>query len=302
MRYVAATFFALLMTTARLVPQPAAARATVLFHEDFEDAKLAGRGWYDNTVPLLSTSEAAGNGRSSIEFKFNAGGTKPTTGSPLRRKFKPTDSVYLSYYVKYSANWVGSQKPYHPHEFHFLTTVDGDWSQLSFAHLTLYVEQNGGTPLVAIQDGANVDQARIGRNLTSVTERRAVAGCNGSSDGYPDNCYRADGRYVNEKKWKAASPFFTDAPGPTYKNNWHVVEAFIRLNSVTGGKGVPDGVIQYWLDRGLLFEHRNVLLRTAANAGMQFNQFIMAPYIGDGSPVTQSMWIDDLAVATGRPQ
>jgi hypothetical protein len=43
-----------------------------------------------------------------------------------------------------------------------------------------------------------------------------------------------------------------------------------------------------------------VLLRTGARASMQFNQFVIAPYIGDGSPVTQSMWIDNLSVATGR--
>jgi hypothetical protein len=27
----------------------------------------------------------------------------------------------------------------------------------------------------------------------------------------------------------------------------------------------------------------------------------MAPYIGDGSPVDQRFWIDDLTVATSRP-
>ena len=34
---------------------------------------------------------------------------------------------------------------------------------------------------------------------------------------------------------------------------------------------------------------------------MQFNQLIIAPYIGDGSPVTQTMWIDNLTVGTGKP-
>jgi len=32
---------------------------------------------------------------------------------------------------------------------------------------------------------------------------------------------------------------------------------------------------------------------------MQFNQFIIAPWIGVGSPVAQTMWVDDLTVATG---
>src|SRR5438067_5435011 len=132
-------------------PTRIASRDTILFKEGFDDARLKSRGWYDNTEPLLSTSEHfAGVG--SIEYRFNKGSTKPTAGSPLRRKFDPTDSVYLGYRVKYSGNWVGSQKPYHPHEFHFLTTADNDWTGLSFTHLTAYVEQNGGTPVIQIQD------------------------------------------------------------------------------------------------------------------------------------------------------
>lgn len=271
----------------------AAPSQSVFFQESFDTPDLAGRGWYDGARPLLS-KEHAGSGGSSIEYRFSAGATKPTTGSPLRKKFSPSDTLYLSYYVRYSENWVGSQKPYHPHEIHLLTTMDGDWAGLSFTHLTVYVEQNGGTPLIAIQDGKNVDQTQIGKNLSAATERRSVAGCNGASDAYPDNCYRAAEGYVNEKKWKAPSRSLADS-------RWHFVEAYVKLNTVARGKGVNDGVVQYWVDRQLVIDHRDVLLRTGANASMQFNQFVIAPYIGDGSPVAQSMWIDNLTVGSGRP-
>jgi hypothetical protein len=270
----------------------AAPSRSAFFREGFETPDLAGRGWYDSTRPLLSR-EHAGSGGGSIEYRFAAGATKPTAGSPLRRKFPPSDSLYLSYSVRYSENWVGSQKPYHPHEFHVLTTMDDDWAGLSFTHLTVYVEQNGGTPLIAIQDGRNVDQTQIGKNLTAATERRGVAGCNGSSDGYPDNCYRAAEGYVNEKKWKAPSKYFADS-------RWHFVEAYVRLNTVSRGRGMNDGTVQYWFDRQLVIDRRDALLRTGANASMQFNQFVIAPYIGDGSPVAQSMWIGDLTVAGSR--
>jgi hypothetical protein len=33
---------------------------------------------------------------------------------------------------------------------------------------------------------------------------------------------------------------------------------------------------------------------------MQFTQFIIAPYIGVGSPVAQTMWVDDLVIATAK--
>jgi hypothetical protein len=270
----------------------AAPLRSVFFQEGFDTPDLAGRGWYDAVRPVLSTEHAASGG-SSIEYRFAAGATKPTAGSPLRKKIPPSDSIYFSCYVKYSGNWVGSQKPYHPHEFHVLTTLDDDWAGLSFTHLTVYVEENGGTPLVAIQDGRNVDQPRIGKNLTAATERRSVAGCNGSSDGYPDNCYRAAEGYVNEKTWRASSKYFADS-------RWHFVEAYVRLNTVSRGRGVNDGIVQYWFDRQLVIDRRDGLLRTGSNASMQFNQFVIAPYIGDGSPVAQSMWIDDLIVASSR--
>jgi len=268
----------------------APASPVIFIRESFDDAKLAARGWYDHPAPLLSPGVAG----TAIEYRFNNGATKPTAGSPLRRKFGPSDSIYLTYRVRYSSNWLGSGRPYHPHEFHFLTTLDGDWTGLSFTHLTVYIEENGGVPLVAIQDGLNVDQGKVGANLTGSTERRAVAGCNGSADGYPDNCYRAAEGFVNEKKWKAPSRLFGD-------DAWHTVEAYVRLNSIRDGKSVNDGVIQYWFDKRLVIDHANVLFRTAANASMQFNQFIIAPYIGDGSPIAQSFWVDDLTVANGRP-
>jgi hypothetical protein len=272
-----------------------------LFQERFEDANLAARGWYGNTTPTLSAIEHVAGSAKSIEYKFMAGATTPTAGSALRRKFPASDSVHVSYHVKYSENWVGSQKPYHPHELHFLTTLNGEWHGLSFSRLTVYVEQNQGTPVIAIQDGENVDQARVGRNLTAVTEQRGVAGCNGSSDGYPDNCYMAGGVHVNEKKWKADARYFADTPGPGYKSDWHRVEAYIKLNTLSGGKGVNDGIVQYWFDGRQVIDRRDVLMRTGATPTMRFNQLVLAPYIGDGSPVTQSMWIDDLTVAARRP-
>jgi hypothetical protein len=282
-------------------PPPPPAGGTILFEEGFEDGNLAGRGWYDSTTPLLSTAEHVAGSTRSIEFRFDAGATTPTAARTLRHKFAPGDSVYLGYWVKYSSNWVGSQRAYHPHEFHVLTTRDGDWSGLSFNRLTVYVEQNGGTPLVGIQDGANVDQSRVGQDLTAVTEDRGVAGCNGSTDGYPDNCYMGGSGYVNEKKWKAPARYFTDATGAYYKADWHFVEAYVRLNSIADGRGVPDGVVRYWFDGQLIIDRGDVLLRTGANPTMQFNQLVVAPYIGDGSPVTQSMWVDNLTVATARP-
>jgi hypothetical protein len=218
----------------------------------------------------------------------------------MRKKFSETESVFVSYNVKYSTNWQGSNRNYHPHEFYLLTNKSSDWSGLAFTPLTAYIEQNEGAPQISIQDGVNIDQARIGQNLTAVSENRGVAGCNGDSDGYGSgNCYQSGSSYVNGKDWRAGKVYFADTPGPYYKNDWHKVDAYIKLNSIANGKAVADGVIQYWFDGVQVLNHNNVILRTAQYPDMKFNQFVIAPWIGDGSPVDQTFWVDDLTVSSG---
>jgi hypothetical protein len=277
---------------------------TVLFQETFENTNLSANGWYDNTSPVLTTAQAVSGSSRSLEFRFPAGATKPVNGGAMRRKFDATDDVYVSYYVKHSANWTGSNTSYHPHEFYLLSNKDDDWSGLSFNYLTTYIEENEGVPQILIQDGVNIDQNRINQDLTGVTEARSVAGCNGDSDGYGNGqCYNSgNGTYWNGKAWRATKQYFTDSAGPYYKGDWHKVEAYIKLNSIASGKAVADGVIQYWFDGEPVLDYQDVVLRTAQNADMKFNKLVIAPWIGDGSPVDQTFWVDDLVVATGPQQ
>jgi len=279
------------------LPSQPSIPVSIHFEEKFEDSSLSSRGWYDNTAPVLSAVQAIYGSTRSLEYFFPFGATKPTAGGAMRKKFADSEAVYVSYYVKYSANWQGSNKAYHPHEFYLLTNKDTDWSGLANTHLTAYIEQNGGTPLVAIQDAMNIDQTKINQNLTAITEARGVAGCNGDSDGFGSGtCYLSGTSYINGKDWRAGNVYFSDIVGPYYKNDWHKVEAYLKLNSIVNGKGVADGVIQYWFDGQLILDNKNVMFRTAQNADMKFNQLVIAPWIGDGSPVDQTFWIDDLAV------
>lgn len=278
------------------------AECAIFFTEKFDDNAFASRGWYDNTALQLSTVEHLSGGTSSVEYHFNLGATKPISGGGTRRKFTNTDAVYVSYYVKYSSNWQGSNKAYHPHEFLLLTNLDGDWTGPAYTHLTAYIEQNEGEPLLAIQDGMNIDETRVGQDLTNITEQRSVAGCNGDSDGYgAGSCYPSGTVHWNGKYWRAGSIYFKDAQGPYYKNDWHHIEAYFKLNSIVNGKGVADGVMKYWYDGKPIIDKSNVVIRTGANPTMKFNQIIIAPWIGDGSPVAQTFWVDDLTLATSRP-
>jgi hypothetical protein len=277
----------------------------LLFQENFEDASLASRGWYDNTGAVLSTTEHIAGSTSSAQYRFLAGATTPTSGGAQRHKFTPTNSFYLSYYVKYSTNWVGSNRTYHPHEFMAMSTLDGDYNGPSNGYMVLYVEQsyqNGGKPRLGMQDNQSINSGYgpLPYNLVGITENRSTGGCNGMAESnMGSECYDAGSNWYNLKQLLGPVVFQPNA-GSGYKSNWNFVEAYFQLNTVVNGIGQPDGVMQYWFNGALILDRHDILFRTGAHPTIQFNQFLIAPYIGAGSPVDQSMFIDNLRVATSR--
>ena len=279
---------------------------TILFREGFEDNAFAGRGWYDNTSMVTTTAQHLPTGTSAAEMHFTVGSTIPVQGTSARHLFAATPTLYVSYWVKYSSNWVGSGHPYHPHEFLILSDQDGDWDGPSVNWLTAYIEQsyqNGGIPRLALQDNKaiNTSYGAPPINLVGVTESRSVAGCNGVVEAnVVTTCFNMPPWY-NDKELLAPQVWFQPTPGAGYKGDWNHVEVYLQLNSVVGGLGVADGVMQYWFNGTLVIDRHDILFRTGARPTIQFHQFLIAPYIGDGSPVDQYMWIDDLTVATGRP-
>jgi len=276
----------------------------VLFTELFDDPDVALRGWYDNTGVVISKTEHIPGSCGSAEYHWIKGGTAPITGGSMRKLFTPSDSIYVDFWIKYSANYTGSDHPYHPHEFYILTTGEDEFAGPAFTSLTAYIEQNEGVPMLAFQDGRNIDLANLKKDLTLITESRSVCGCNGvrpEERATHTDCYEVSkGSYWNGKAWKADTVYFQSTPGPFYKNDWHHITAFFKMNTITGGRGNYDGALRYWYDGKLIIERNNVVLRTANRPAMKFNQFIIGPWIGDGSPVDQTFWIDNLKIMTDR--
>lgn len=285
--------------------------------ETFEDGNLSGRGWYDfgSTARLITPNNPALPASSrAMEFAWSIGASVPSPIAGMRRGFTPTPSVYIRYYVRYSANWVGSRVNYHPHEFLLMTNLSGAYQPPAISNLTAYVEHvyresaGGGVPVLLLQDSSNIPNAsqntRPDESLVNQTETRAVNGCNGDLGGGRSDCYWGGDQWRNSKGWEAPGAFFQDTPGPRYKNNWHRVEAYFQLNtigSVNGqSRGLANGVVRYWFDGELIIESTDVVMRTARHPNMQFNQLFIGPYIGVGSSVNQSMQIDDLVIATER--
>lgn len=296
---------------------PAVPASTTLFHESFADTAFASRGWYDNTSLTIADSEHIVGSTAALEAHFLLGATTPTWGGAMRHLFTATPTLYVSYWVKYSANWIGSGVAYHPHEFTMLSDQDGPYDGPSDNYLTLYLEQNyqnGGIPRMAWQDSKLINTSRGTPpvNLIGVTTARSTGGCNGVSESTSasgdvvSSCYAVTGNDPFPDWYNAVE---IDAPGETvsfqpnpgtgYKSNWNHVEAYYQINSIVNGTGQPDGVMEYWFNGSLVIDRHDILYR--AGASININQFLIAPYIGVGSPVDQTMWVDDLTVATAHP-
>ncbi|NQW29800.1 MAG: hypothetical protein HQ472_04745 [Ignavibacteria bacterium] len=276
-----------------------AACADTLFVERFDDPNLLQRGWYDFNVAGVDSSVKF-EGAASLACNFAKGALTPSPLKAMRRQFTPSTSVYLRYYVRYSENWTGSNKPYHPHEFSFTTNADDKYVGPAWTHLTTYIEHNEGVPVLALQDGRNINVSVVKQDVSQTTQDRSTCGCNGTIDGYTTDCYNSGTEWRNGKQWRAAGVWFADEAGPRYKSDWHKIEAYFQLNTIANGKGVNDGIVRYWYDDVLLIDKSDVEMRTAMQPSLAFNQFLVVPYIGDGSPVAQTMWIDDLVVGTKR--
>jgi hypothetical protein len=286
---------------------------TVLFEEPFDDAMFDQRGWYDGPMGTITTAEHATGSPSAFECGFAPGATSCSGGKPARHKFTDSDTVYLAFWLKFSANWVGSGLPYHPHMFHFLTNLDSDFVGPASTFLTTYTEVVEGRAMLALQDSTNVDDNCILRNDDSFvgcngdfasyvfTEDRSACSCNGlvgEVDGR--DCFDTGNGWYSSRSWRSPMVAFGDT-APFDKNAWHRVEIYFALNGIQNGIGAPDGKIRWVQDGQTLVSSDQILFRTGSHATMMFNQFAMLPYIGDGSPLDQQFWVDDLVVATARP-
>ncbi len=129
-----------------------------------------------------------------------------------------------------------------------------------------------------------------------------MCACNGIlGDLDARDCFDNGGYWYSARSWYSDAQAFGDGGAPFDKASWHFVEVYFAMNTIQGGVGVPDGKIRWVQDGQTLISSDAVLMRTAANPTLAFNQFAMLPYVGDGSPIDQHLYVDELTVATARP-
>lgn len=294
-------------------PQQANA-GTLLFYEGFElGDSYVGTNWgtiADGSGYPTDTTEHHSGSR-SMRLTWDIGDYAPNiigggnaNSGTLRRNVTPSDEMYVSFWAKVSSAWVGAANAgYHPHLFVFLSDSDiseqGNWPNLAFCRTNFYVEVGGATgriPRIRLTDAANIDQDNLFTSLCATTENRGVNGCNGDCDSQGiGECYDyGAGTYYNGRNWDSPSILITDT-------NWHHIEAYIKMNTISGSVGQADGVMRLWADGVEVVNENEVIIRTNQNPTMTLQQFVIAPWIGDGSTANQSLYIDDLEVWDGMP-
>ncbi len=241
----------------------------ILFSESFENADLAGRGWYDTGMVRIAGNAAAGKGCAEYEWAAGASGTAGTAGA--RHPLEPTDEIYVRYYLKLSKGWGWTGKGYHPHLTHMLTTENDRVAGPAATHLTVYIEPVDGRLRLAAQDIQNRAAPH------GLTQGPLKGGYNG-------------------KLYDSKDVLFTD-------DKWHCIEAYFKLNTLDLKNDRPnaDGVVRGWFDGKPVIDRSDVVLRSTDYPKMKFNQFLLMPYFGPRLlPHAQKLWIDELVVGTKR--
>jgi hypothetical protein len=168
------------------------------------------------------------------------------------------DQIYWRIYVKHQDGWTGGG----PAKLSRATSiVSGNWAQAMIAHLW-----SSGESLT-------LDPATGVRGDTIVTTR------------YND--------FAN-LKWLGNKPASQFKLHSTEEAGWWVcVETRAKLNT----PGQKDGVNQLWID-GRLEAERTGLDWRGRYAKHGINAVFLETYWNDGSPVTQSRWIDNFVIST----
>jgi hypothetical protein len=244
-------------------PQPQASDEAVIWYDDFDGQEKA----YTEAQGQLDDAQAfGGQGRSMLAWyeqgSRGEGNRKVFFGdSPtgkVVRKGQVFDDIYWRVYVKHQHGWTGGG----PAKLSRATSiVSPNWSQAMIAH----VWSSG--------EALTLDPATGVRGDRVVTSR------------YNDF---ANLRWLGNKPASQFRLHSTQESG-----RWVCVEARAKLNT----PGQKDGLNQLWIDGRLEAERKNLDWR-GSYTGHGVNAVFLESYWNDGSPVTQSRWIDNFVIST----
>lgn len=268
---------------------------TILLQEDFTGSWT---GWYDGTAGSIDTTVFSPfGGAESVRFSWGVGQDQ-VTGVNRRKLITPTDRAYVQFDWKFGTAgvpWQGSGVSFHPHIVQLMSQPDNDFAGPASSLLNCYLEVgsvSGGNSVLrtVLQDSLRINAAQLDVDLLGTATNHATGGYNGIQSQATPTLVDKFGGNSNYTFW--------DTPGrPILNNTWHRIRAYWQMNTIVSTLPQPDGIMRFWVDNVLVLERTNVYFRTNQHPTMMWDQFIIAPYIGNGSPIAQDMWMDNLIIA-----
>ncbi|MDP8244247.1 MAG: hypothetical protein P9L94_09220 [Candidatus Hinthialibacter antarcticus] len=246
-----------------LDPQPHENDDAVIWYDDFDTTQKYG----ESSGTITNEQHFGESGQSKLSHyekgSRGSGGCKvffgdSPTGNPTINRGKTYQDIYWRIYVKHQDGWQGGG----PAKLSRATSlVTPNWAQAMIAHVWSQGES------------LTLDPARGVDGSTIVTER------------YND---------FDHLKWLGNRPPAKMQIHSTEESGWWVcVESRAKLNT----SGLSDGLNQLWLDGRLETERRNLNWR-GSYTKHGINAVFLESYWNDGSPVTQSRWLDNFVVST----
>jgi hypothetical protein len=243
------------------------ALAEVLVREDFEDGRLAERGWYDiaRWGPQESLSIAAApevkpiSGKACLKIRYAKG---DTGGWMHVRLPKEVSEVYCRYYRLFPAGWEWP-KGYGPHDS---IVFAGSYGSPTDTDLSVYL-----------------DFWKTAETFVRVATARQQWGYGGYAD-----VLRKHGGVANRVAFNVARPDLVEP------DNWHCVEYYARLSEPGG----TNGQLKLWVNGRLVCDLPELPLVDRDHAGIRFNHWMLGPYFHGGSHQEQWNYLDALVIAT----
>jgi len=259
MRIIYAILTAALLTDVAL--------AEVLVQEDFENDRLAERGWYDIAKwgPQKSLSIAtapdikpiSGNGCLKIRY------AKGDTGGWMHVRLpKAVSEVYCRYYRLFPQGWEWP-KGYGPHDSILFA---GSYGAPTDTDLSVYL-----------------DFWKTAETYVRVATARQRWGYGGYSD-----VLRKHGGVANRVAFNVARSELVEL------SKWHCVEYYAKLSE----PGKRNGRLKLWVNGKLVCDLPELPLVDRNHAGIRFNHWMLGPYFHGGSHQQQWNYLDALVIAT----
>ena len=246
--------------------QPQEKDPGTIWYDDFDGP---GKPYGESSGKLDARESLGGSGKSLACYyaKGSQGegnrkvffGDSPSGGSKIVRKGEHFDEIYWRIYVKHQPGWTGGGEAKLSRAT-CLTTPN--WHQAMIAH----VWSGPGETLT-------LDPATGVRGDQIITTR------------YNDFAH------LHWLGNKPASTFKFSSPAEA--GWWVCVEAYAKLNA----PGQKDGVNRLWID-GRLEAQRAGLDWRGSYTGHSINAVFLEAYWNQGSPVSQTRWLDNFVIST----